>query len=365
MYSYDKDKIKNSLTIEQVFDLVKYFGGEPSIRGDVIVSQTICHNYPGEGSYKLYYYSNTRLFRCYTDCASTFDIFELTSKVKTREDNKECALPKAIDFVANFFGFSPDYIEDSDNLDDWKIFDRYDRIKEINIDKQEMVLEEYDAGFLKNLPRPRIIPWEEDGISKETMDAFDICYEPSRQCIVIPHYDAFGRVVGIRQRTLSDEQAHKYGKYMPLKLGKKTYNHPLSFNLFGLYQNQENIVNFKRAIVLEGEKSVLQLEDMLGREANIGVAICGSSFIAYQAQLLIDLGVKEIVVALDRQFQELGDKEHQRLVKNLKQIQKRYGQFVTISYIFDSEMITPYKASPTDISKEVFMKLFSERRVLY
>ena len=57
---FDKDKIKNSLTIEQVFDLVDELGGEPIMYNGFFVSLTICHD--GD-SHKLYYYDNTKLFQ--------------------------------------------------------------------------------------------------------------------------------------------------------------------------------------------------------------------------------------------------------------------------------------------------------------
>ena len=84
-FQYNKDEIKESLSIEQVFDFLSEFGGEPQIRGNIIVSKTICHNHKGEGSHKLYYYDNTKLFKCYTNCDSTFDIFELMLKIRKNE----------------------------------------------------------------------------------------------------------------------------------------------------------------------------------------------------------------------------------------------------------------------------------------
>lgn len=57
---YDKDEIKNSLTIDEVFNLVAEFGGEPIMKGEsLFTAKTICHNNFGEGSHKLYYYDNT------------------------------------------------------------------------------------------------------------------------------------------------------------------------------------------------------------------------------------------------------------------------------------------------------------------
>ena len=77
---FNKDEIKEQLELENVFDLIVELGGEPEYADSGIICQTICHNHPGEGSRKLYYYSNSHLFRCYTHCDDTFDIFELVIK---------------------------------------------------------------------------------------------------------------------------------------------------------------------------------------------------------------------------------------------------------------------------------------------
>ena len=90
MYSQEAmNQIKNSLTIEQIFHFLETQEAEPCIKDNIIISKTICHNHKGEGSHKLYYYDNTKLFKCYTDCDDTFDIFELVIKIKTREKEKQ------------------------------------------------------------------------------------------------------------------------------------------------------------------------------------------------------------------------------------------------------------------------------------
>ena len=71
---FNKDEIKNSLTLNQIEDLLTELGGEPRRYKDLLIAKTICH---GGSSHKLYYYPNTKLFRCYTDCSDTWDIFEL------------------------------------------------------------------------------------------------------------------------------------------------------------------------------------------------------------------------------------------------------------------------------------------------
>lgn len=376
-YSYDKDLIKNELTLDQIAEIVSEFHGEPIKKGETLICKTICHNSfdnLNNASHKLYYYDNTHLFRCYTGCAEpTFDIFELTRKVLSREQPKpredsEWNLPEAIDFIAKKFGFSPnevDFDEEAQNHDDLKLFEKYDRIKNIDINTQEVELKEYEDNFLKNLPHPKIQPWIDEGISEEVMRDAEICYDPKNQGIVIPHRDINNRLIGIRERTLIQEQAELYGKYLPAKLGGKMYNHPLSFNVYNLNKSKKNISRFKKAFVFEGEKSCLLYRTYFGPENDISTAICGSSFIAYQAWLLINQGAEEIIVGLDKQFQDKGDKEFNKLVKNLKNIHKKYGQFAKISFLFDKENLLGYKDAPVDKGIDIFIELYKRRVNLY
>ena len=226
-----------------------------------MLCKTICH---GGESHKLYYYPNTTLFKCYTDCGGeAFDIFELTRKVlsreqpKAREDSK-WNLPEAIDYVAQYFHFAPKQKVDTELLsitDELELFEKYDRIKDININTQEVELKEYNGTFLKHLPHPNIQPWIDEGIDQEIMNRAGICYDPKNQGVVIPHYDINNRLIGIRERTLIQEQAEKYGKYMPARIAGKMYNHPLSFNLYNLNHSKDNIARMKKAFVFEGEKT--------------------------------------------------------------------------------------------------------------
>lgn len=369
-YSYDKDQIKNSLTLDQIEEVLTEFGGEPERRGEILVSRTICHC---GNSHKLYYYPNTNLFRCYTDCADVFDIFELTRKVMSREQPKaredsEWNLPEAIDYIAKKFGFASNTnntgFEDLSTVKDLALFDQYDRIKNISTETQEVELKEYQSDILKHLPHPKIEPWLKEGISQESMDNHGICFDPKNYGIVIPHFDINNRLVGIRERTLIKEN-EIYGKYRPALIGKQLYNHPLSFNLYNLNMSKDNIKRNKKAFIFEGEKSCLLFSSYFGQENDMSVAVCGSSFINYQAWLLINQGAEEIIVCLDKQFKEPGDDEFKKLVKNLTSIHKKYGRYVTISYMFDKKNLLGYKSSPIDHGKEVFLELYKNRINLY
>ena len=56
--------------------------------------------------------------------------------------------------------------------------------------------------------------------------------------------------------------------------------------------------------------------------------------------LLLECGVREVAIALDRQFKELGDDEFMKLKKSLLKLHKKYNNYTQISFIFDKEMKT-------------------------
>ena len=378
MKKFDKDKIKNSLSIEQVFDLVSELGGEPTMYNGYFISETICHNHPGKGSHKLYYYDNTKLFRCYTECQDTFDIFQLVCKVKNiaqeykikydqegKEVLSEWSLYDAVQFVAVYYGLEAEnenFFIKRTELQDWEILNKYEAN---NLEKQRQIvdLHIYDENILKYLPRPRLKDWEDEGISPEVAAAANICYDPHANGIIIPHYNIDNQLIGIRIRTLIKEQ-EKYGKYKPAILNGRMYNHPLGFNLYNINISRNNISLYKRAFVFESEKSCLLYNSYFGRDNDISVAICGSSLNNYQVFLLLTLGVKEIIIALDKQYKQVGDEEWKRWTAKFYQIHNKYGKEVQISYMFDFDKYLDYKDSPIDKGKNTFLWLYKNRIII-
>lgn len=360
---YNKEELKQQLELEQIYDLVEAWGGEPEYTDKGLVSRTICHNKPGEGSRKLYYYENTRLFRCYTHCDDTFDIFELFIKVSKIQYNQDQELYDAMDYIASYFGINgvepPD--QNKQELEDWKIFKRHD-LRTAAI-KSHVSLPEYDRTILTRFAYPRIGAWEKEGISAETARRNYIGYYPGGEQITIPHFDIDGRLIGIRGRTLAADEADRYGKYRPLLIGKKLYNHPLSMNLYNINNSKDNLKKARVAVVFESEKSCLMYQSYYGPENDISVAVCGSSLSSYQVNMLKDLGVNELIIAFDRQFQEIGDEEFVRLKNKLIHLYGKYNNSIKVTAIFDKTMLTPYKASPIDCGPSLFETLMKQRIV--
>lgn len=364
MLVFDKTEIRDSLTSQNIFELLQEWGGDPEWTTFGILSATICHNRPGEGSRKLYYYENTGLFRCYTGCDSYFDIFEMVVKIAGIQWDQEFDLNDAVRWIATKFGISGRNEDgpDDDAIEDWKFLANYERIQEIELKSNQIVLKEYDKNILDRFNYSlRIGPWLKEGIIQEAIENARIGYYPGNDQITIPHFDQTGRFIGLRGRTLCSEEGELYGKYRPMKVNKILYNHPLGMNLYNLNNSQNHIKTMKKAIIFEGEKSTLLYQSYFGIDNDISVACCGSSISSYQIELLKKCGAEEIIIAFDRQFQEIGDDEFKHLTRNLTRLHSKYKNDVLISFMFDKKMITGYKSSPIDEGKEKFLQLFKER----
>ena len=58
MIDFNKAKVREALSEDNLFELVEKWGGNPERTSFGFISDTICHNPPGEGSKKLYWYRN-------------------------------------------------------------------------------------------------------------------------------------------------------------------------------------------------------------------------------------------------------------------------------------------------------------------
>lgn len=365
--NFDKDEIKNSLTIEQIEQFLADHGGEPVKRIGALVSRTICHNpADGSGSHKLYYYENTKLFKCYTECAETngFDIFDLVRKIMKIQYNREFSLYDAQLYIVNYFALDvvDDFHKEEIKTPDFSIFSKYERNLQVSDQQKRIEFKIFDDKILENLPYRKIGPWLREGITEEVMKKYGIRFDPYNYGIVIPHHDIDNNLIGIRERTLVKENEDK-GKYMPAIINGKMYNHPLGFNLYNINRSKDNIKNMKIAILGEGEKFCLGYASYFGIDNDITVACCGSNLTTNQFNLLHALGVEEIVIAFDKQFQTPGDKEWKRWTKKLTELNNKFGKYIKISFMFDrdNEFNLDYKASPIDAGKEIFIEMFKNR----
>lgn len=366
MAFYDKEKIKKALSMNDIFKLVDFLGGEPVYTNFGFIAKTICHNGPGRGSEKLYFYENTGLMHCYTNCG-TMDIFDFVSKIKSIELGRNITFYESMDFIVKFFNL--DGVEgDKSKLgistkDDLQILANY---KTLMSEKEDLKIE-YKIYQSEVLDRLAFIPpasWLQEGIGIETMKKYGIKYYGTEHKIVIPHFNIQGDLIGIRGRAMVQKDVEMFGKYMPIKIGNIMYSHPLSQNLYGLNFNLENINKLGKIIIFEGEKSVLHYESMFGAGNNISVATCGRSLSLTQQEIIKKFcKVDEVIIAYDKEFKEIGDDNFIKNVDFLKRLASRLNNFAKVSVLFDKnkEPKLKYKDAPIDQGKEVFEYLYNNR----
>lgn len=344
----DYKTIINNLQDANVFQLLTELGGEPIDKGAFILSKTICHNHDtSEASYKLYYYKNSHMFMCYSECAAMSIFKMLKNYYEARNITYDwyqdilnviisCAPSQTIE------GFTAKPYESIKN----KYVQRKDR-KELIVYPDKIL-----DVFIKKYP----LEWERDGITRAAMDKYNIRFSISQNKIIIPHYNVFGQLVGIRGRALNEWEIENIGKYMPVQIEQKWYSHPLSLNLYGLNKNYTNINKFQIAYVFESEKACLQCEAF--SFPNCSVAVCGSQFNKFQLDLLVRYcHPQEIVICFDKEEKPGEDK----YFKKLYDMCKKYTNYARMSFCYDRQGLSKMKDSPSDNGQIIFEQLLKGR----
>lgn len=344
------EEIIENLQPNKIIKLMTNLGADRYEEHDTfLIFPTICHNLDSnEASMKLYYYFDTHLFYCYTECGAQNPFKFLEHYYKTRN----------IDY--NWYTDIYSVLESCASI---QRFDGFEPVKPINLRKeyerkqQIKELTEYPKGILDIFQKYYPIEWLKDGITQRAMDKYNILYSTSQNKIIIPHYDVHGRLIGIRGRALNEWEVENIGKYMPVQIEDKWYSHPLSLNLYGLNENLENIKQKGIVFLCEGEKGVLQAESF--GDSNCAVAVCGSSFNRFQLKILLKhCYPNEIVICFDKEEKPGEDKYFFKLWNMCK----KYSNYCNFSFVYDRDNLLKLKDSPTDRGKEVFEKLI-ERRI--
>ena len=81
-------------------------------------------------------------------------------------------------------------------------------------------------------------------------------------------------------------------------------------------------------------------------------------------QLLLDCGAEEVVIAFDKQYQELNTKESKQWSTKLTKLHNKYKNDCVVSFLWDKGTLLGYKDAPIDQGKDTFLCLFKNRIIL-
>lgn len=346
------------LTPDEVTQIVTQLGSAPprsSPDGRALIFQTICHNPPQQGSYKLYYYLDNGSFHCYTHCGDSFDVYELVKR------SKGCSFYQALLFIQGVLGVALERKTGIQRklVDDWQLIEKYTP----HLVQPQQPLREYPLSVLDYYRAVYPVQWLRDRIPPHAMDQFHIRYDPIKNEIIIPHFDLSGRLVGIRSRLLDSSAIAAGFKYMPTSLESSDgsdFRHLLRNNLYGLYQNLHAIQNIGKAVIFEAEKSVLQCAGYYGVN-NFTVAVCGSHVSRWQRDTLLSLGVREVFLAFDKEYHVAFSPESDAYAEKILNIASLFAPYITTYVLWDVDGLLGYKDSPSDRGRDTLEQLMLKK----
>lgn len=363
----DADELKESLSIDDIKVLLTELGAQGtnynSTKGE-LVTNTICHNYSG-GSHKLIYYEESHTFHCYTECSCNMSIFSLVMKVfKLR--GSDINFPGAIDYVAtktgkskNIFGQGFLIPNEPKKNEDLEWLNRMTKKKKIELPEPQF----HDDSILKVFSNRHHESFYNDGISHEVLDAYEIKFYDKENAVIVPHrYHANGKIIGIKMRNLDAWKIEQGYKYIPVKVQQTLYNHASYSNLYGLWQNKENIKRMKKVAIFESEKSVMQAATMYGHENNFTIALSGKNISQNQIDMLLDLDINEIILCLDKEFSDPKSDQAINYAKKILDIGRRFSKYVQVFTVWDVNGLLQRSESPSDRGKEVLQQLMKEKQ---
>lgn len=373
--SIDKKEILDSVTTDIVIDIMRENGSkvynktiDRKTGQTCLWFKTICHC--GD-SHKLCFFTKSKDFFCYTSCGR-MDFFNFIKKIKNIKDED---FYKVIAYIGEKTGKTNLYYRnkkgfEENNLEIRKAINKIDDLLEKKNKKEVEINKFYDENILNYFdPYTFYEGWIKDGISIKSMYKFNIRWYELEKHIIIPHYNINDQLVGIRRRSLKAEDIKN--KYMPEYIEGILYEHPLGLNLYGLNNNKDRIKKSKKAIIVEGEKSVLLSDTFFGRNS-ITIATCGFNISDWQLNTLLKLGVEEITIAFDKDFEFFNKEKYQKDEKTkkdynnyklrLKTICERIVPYCRVSIILDKENKLNIKDSPFDKGKTIFEYLYKNRK---
>lgn len=329
---------------------------------------TICHNING-GGYNLAFNKETRSFCCFSECSCSYSLLSL---IKKRREllGEPCSTYQSLKWLCNEldieFNFKEEVKQVNTNIYKWQ-----NSLLKYTKNYSNATNQIYDKSILNYLTPCYYEPWLKEGMTKESLDKFDIRWYNYNQQVTIPIFDDEGNFVGTHCRNTNPDLVNLGLKYIPLKLLDGTeYKFQMGLVLYGLNMNKADIERTRTAILFEAPKSVIHIDGFY--DYNISVAMFGMNLQKAKLKLLLKYGVNKFIIALDRQYENVminGEYTKEFLkyrgkVDRIIDMIRPYAQEIGVVWDNDEDRFLGYKDSPVDQGKEVWEKLFERREIV-
>ena len=345
----DITSLKSQLTDDRIIELMDAMGA-PLMKADSnnLIFPSICHHRSDCQAHKprLYYYIESQSWFCFV-CHFSGDTISLVQHVKHLDFNQ------AVSYICSVLHLQVGQIEQNEQLDNWTELRRFLPNAEPEPDK----LLAYDKSVLSLFDHLYPQEWLDYGISTDILDKFGIGWYARQACISIPVIFN-GQLVGVRGRYTREQDVAK-GKYRPIcTLDGTVLKFPSSACLYGYDQNKAAIEKSRQVVLFESEKSVLKAPSYNVHNA---LAVFGSNISKQHIQLLLELGVNDVVLCMDSDYKQVGDDEFKFFVVKMKKLVAKLKPYFSVSIVYNNQGYDMYKCNMMDIPYEQAMKLWESR----
>lgn len=202
-------------------------------------------------------------------------------------------------------------------------------------------------NFMEQYSNETIVSWEDEGIEREVLNIFEVKVDKKNNRIVYPVYSSNNELINVKGRTLyenfKDLKIPKYINYF--KVDSLDY-------LQGFKITEQYIRSAGEVIIFESIKSVMKAW-CFGNKNSVSVE--SHCITDGQLKLIVKLGVN-VVIAFDKDVDITSGKIPSQL--------RRLCKFTNVYTIDDRNNLLGEKDSPVDCGKDVWVKLYSERKRL-
>ncbi len=251
-----------------------------------------------------------------------------------------CTAREAVEKLKQYAGFDGEIQKPKEKMLATLICKQFEIPKVAQKTSKSTVLpQDYMHRYEKRADKLRV--WEDEGISRDVLDHFQVYYDNYSNRLVYPIRNIHGEIVNIGGRTLDPDWKEK-------KQRKYCYFYPWGTmdTVYGLAENMEYIKQKGEIILFEGCKSVLLAYSW-------GIKNCGCLLTSHlnpnQLKILAKLGCR-VVFALDKDVRVRDD-------HNINKLKR----FVNVEYICDMADVLSEKDSPVDKGEKIFRELYEKR----